>query len=68
MEWFETSENPPIAFKVVLGFWSAVCLETVILHANGRWTLPGYIRSEFREPPEYWGEVPNLPPGYIRGE
>lgn len=68
MQWFETAKNPPVTGKVVLGFWSTSCIRTVVLHANGQWNLPGYAMSEFRNPPIYWAEVPDLPPGYSRGE
>lgn len=68
IEWIETAKTPPVVGQVVLGFWPTVNLCTVIFHANGRWNLPGYTHSEFRNQPEYWADVPELPPGYARGE
>jgi hypothetical protein len=68
IEWTETAKTPPVVGQVVLGFWPTVHLCTVVRHENGRWNLPGYTMSEYRNPPLYWAEVPELPPGYARGE
>lgn len=68
IEWIETAKTPPAMGKVVMGFWPTASIQTVICHDDDRWNAPGYIYSEYRSPPEYWAEVPNLPPGYDRGE
>lgn len=61
VEWHKTSDCLPPMGRVVLGFWSPTCIQTVVCHDNDRWNAPGYFYSEYRVAPDYWAEINNLP-------
>lgn len=59
MKWVETKKELPPVDKSVLGWYPPGYME-VVVYSRDRWNKPGYVCSEYRDPPEYWTVLPPL--------
>jgi hypothetical protein len=59
--WHETAAVAPLVGRTVLGWWTPLCLATVVRRFGDRWHAPGYTVGEQRAPPLYWTDLPEPP-------
>lgn len=61
MIWNPTDQLLPHIDQVVLGWWNATALRSVVYRGDGNWHLPGYLFAERRAAPQFWADLPEPP-------
>lgn len=61
MIWNPTSKLLPQTGQVVLGWWYATTINTVVYRGYGEWYRPGYRVAERLSEPRFWADLPAPP-------
>lgn len=61
LQWHETAHIAPAIGQVVLGWWDASSIHTIVRRSKTQWNAPGCWISEKRIEPLFWLELPDPP-------